>query len=420
MSTNDAWTSQSASLEIVQQTSKQLEQTVRGLLGWKAGRVTYDIANGYKIQVDAVTPSPSSPESIVSITYTNPDTKGHSNENKLHLKLGELALLKHAYPQTPVTLVIGGSEEAWLPYVLSAFAQFYDEVILLWESGADERLRQLGAGPLFVSPLNVKFWSDLGEDWNQIKLIPKGEAIPSGLVRYEIADALRDQEPRVFHPTMIDNEIARLCMQRSRQYSGTEWDHYINGRWSRIEMSRNYFNPVEACVEISLANANLKFRGGVAQDVPVPSLLHQLGMTETSLSEDFVLQSRKLSLPVYIQCKASGGGRKQHGKNIQNRAKEQITRNILYRSDWNDPELQWSPKAFHWISVLDGNWGVSKSTPYKYLHMLQWAGYDAFFGASDLLNNDRSVKKGDNNPLIRYLTDTLDCETSGSVLTLES
>ena len=412
MTTDDAWTRQSASLEIVQQTSRQLEQAVRGMLGWKTGRITYDIANGYKIQVDAATPSLSSPESIVSITYTNPDTKGHSNENKLHLKLGELALLKHAYPQATITLVIGGSEEAWLPYVLRAFAHFYDEVIFLWETGADEQLRKIRANPLVTVPRNLTFWSDLSQDWGQVELIPEGEAIPNGLVRYAVADTLRHQMPKVFHPTMIDNEVARLCMQRSRQYSGTEWDHYINDRWGGIEMARNYFNPVEASVEISLANANLKFDGGVAQDVPVPSLLHQLGMTETSLSEDFVLYSRRLEVPVYIQCKASGGGRQQHGKNIQNRAKEQITRNIFYRSVWNDPVLQWPSKAFHWISVLDGDWGVSRSTPYKYLHMLQWAGYDAFFGASDLLDDDLSVKRGDSNPLVRYLTDTLECETT--------
>ena len=411
MTTDDAWAKQSASLEIVQQTSRQLEQSVRGILGWKTGRITYDTANGYKIQVDAVTPSLSGPESIVSITHTNPDTRGHSNENKLHLKLGELALLKHAYPQVPVTLVIGGSEKAWLPYVLSAFAHFYDEVIFLWESVANERLREIRANPLDIPLRNPKFWSDFSQDWDQVELTPTGEAIPNGLIRYAVADTLRDQVPKVFHPTMIRNEIAKLCMQRSQQYSGAEWGHYLNDRWGRIEMSRNYFNPVEASVEISLAKANLKFRGGVAQDVPVPSLLHQLGMTETSLSEDFVLHSRRLGLPVYVQCKASGGGRKQHGKNIQNRAKEQIARNIFYRSVWNAPVLQWPPKAFHWVSVLDGDWGVSKSTPYKYLHMLQWAGYDAYFGASDLLDDDLSVKKGGDNPLIRYLTDTLGCET---------
>ena len=411
MSTDDAWTRQSASLEIVQQTSRQLEQAVRGILGWKAGRMIYDTNNGYNIQVDAATPSLSNPESIVSITYTNPDTRGHSNENKFHLKLGELALLKHAYPATPVTLVIGGSKDAWLSYVLSAFTLFYDEVIFLWESGAEERLRDIKADPSLARPRNLKFWSDMSQDWDHVKLISSGEAIPNGLVRYAVADALRDQVPKVYHPTMINNEIARLAMQRSRQYSGTEWDHYINDRWGRIEMSRNYFNPVEASVEISLASANFKFRGGVAKDVPVPSLLHQLGMTQTSLSEDFALYSRRLCLPVYIQCKASGGGRRQHGKNIQNRAKEQIARNILYRSIWNDSALQWSPQSFHWISVLDGDWGVSRRTPYKYMHMLQWAGYDAYFGASDLLNADLSVKRRDNNQLIHYLNDSLDCET---------
>ena len=412
MSTEEAWTKQSASLELVQQTSKQLEQSVRGLLGWKAGRVTYDTHNGYKVQVDAVTPSLSNPRSIVSITYTDPDTRGHSNENKLHLKLGELALLKYAYPRIPVTLVIGGIKEAWLPYVLTAFAHFYDEVLFLWESGADERLQKMRATPLDTIPRNLQFWSGLSQDWSQVTLTPAGVAIPNGLVRYAVADALRDQVPKVYHPTMITNEIARLTMQRSRQYSGTEWEHYLNSRWGRLEMSRNYFNPVEASVEISLSSAGFMFQGGVAKDVPVPSLLHLLGMRETNLSEDFVLYSRRLDLPVYIQCKSSGGGRRQHGKNIQNRAKEQIARNILYRSKWNDEVLQWSPKAFHWISVLDGDWGVTKRTPYKYIHMLQWAGFDAYFGASELLDSDLSVKRGRKNPLIRYLSDELDCETA--------
>ena len=411
MSTDNAWASQSASLEIVQKTSRQLEQSVRDLLCWKTGRMIYDTNNGYKIQVDATTPSLSNPESIVSVTYTDPDKKGHSNENKFHLKLGELALLKHAYPKTPVTLVIGGSKDAWLSYVLRAFTLFYDEVIFLWEPGTVKRLQDIKAKPSLPGQRNPKFWSDLSQEWDRVKLISSKEAIPNGLIRYAVADALRDQVPKVHHPTLINNEIARLAMQRSKQYSGTEWDHYLKDRWQGIEMSRNYFNPVEATVEISLTSASFKFGGGVARDVPVESVLRKAGMTETSLSEDFVLYSRRLCQPVYIQCKASGGGRQQHGKNIQNRAKEQIARNILYRSAWDGSVLQWSPQSFHWISVLDGDWGVSKRTPYKYLHMLQWAGYDAYFSASGLLNADLSVKRGDNNPLIRYLTDSLDCET---------
>ena len=69
-------------------------------MGWQGGRVTYDHVRGYTLQVDAAHPSVARPDVIVSVTYTNPDTRGHSNENKLQLKLGELALLKGAFPDS--------------------------------------------------------------------------------------------------------------------------------------------------------------------------------------------------------------------------------------------------------------------------------------------------------------------------------
>ena len=86
------------------------------------GRVTYDEQYGYQLQVDAAYPSTDAPRTIVSVTYTKPDKPGHSNENKLQLKVGELALFKtytagasagsrHRREQVP----------AWLPYVLKAF-----------------------------------------------------------------------------------------------------------------------------------------------------------------------------------------------------------------------------------------------------------------------------------------------------------
>ena len=73
-------------------------------------------------------------------------------------------------------------------------------------------------------------------------------------------------------------------------------------------MSRSYFNPVEAATEISLNHGAFEYQGGLARDVEVGSFLHQLGMERTKLSEDFILHSEALGKPVYIQCKASGGG----------------------------------------------------------------------------------------------------------------
>ncbi len=404
-----AWAKQSASLIQVQKTGGNLEKKIRNILAWPHGRVVYHPPLDYSLQVDAAHPSLSSPTTVVSITYTNPDTRGHSNENKLQLKLGELALLKTACPSIRVVLAIGGSGEAWLSYVLKAFQHFYDEVLLLWRKNDLARLEKIKNSPLSSPLKNQALWIELKKEWASVNLLPSSYAIPKGLVRYDILDTLRSQRPIVHHPNLIKNEIARLCLQRSRQYNGAEWRNYLAKQWHSLEMSRNYFNPVEACVEISLTKARLQFKGGVARDVQVHSLLHDLGMKETSVSEDFVLHSRKCGLPVYIQCKSSGGGREQHGKNIQNRAKEQIARSLFYRCRSTNGVIQLKSKKFIWISVLDGDWSVTERQPLKYLHMLQWAGYDRFFSAADLLISSREIKAPSTNPLIRFLTDELDC-----------
>jgi len=404
-----AWENQSASLVAVQQRGSGLEKEVKEVLGWNGGRVVYDREHNYCLQVDAVFPSQDSPETLVSVTYTNPDTRGHSNENKLQLKIGELALLKGAHPQLKTVLAIGGSGEAWLPYVLQAFRFFYDEVLFLWEEPDRRRLLEIGQNPQTVILKHPTFWDTFHRDRATRSLSPPGTNPPCCSVRYDVLDALKAQTPIVYNPSLIQNPIARLCMRRSFDLTGAEWQNYTAGRWDRIEMSRNYFNPLEAAVEITLSESNLAFEGGLARDVPVRSLLHDLGMNETSLSEDFVLYSERLDQPVYIQCKASGGGRGQHGKNIQNRTKEQTARSIFYTCSSADGQsLNWNQKAFHWISVLDGNWGVTKAAPLKYVHMLEQAGYDKIFCAADLLTDEYTVRSGD-NPLSQYLVGELDC-----------
>jgi len=248
----------------------------------------------------------------------------------------------------------------------------------------------------------------LSSEWDHIKMIDVNDPIPNGLLRYNIADLLQTEDRNIDHPSLIKNEVSRICMQRSYDCQGREWDHFKNARWHQIEMSRNYFNPVEATVELSLSKANFKFQGGIGRDVEVPSLLHKLGMKNTKLSEDFILWSNKLKKPVYIQCKSSGGGRDQHGKNIQNRTKEQITRSILYSCDFISGKIVLASKMFHWISILDGNWGVTVEQPAKYIHMLQWAGYDKLIGSEELITSKYVVKDTD-NPLINHLI-SLDCE----------
>lgn len=405
---NAAWANQSKTLAEVQRYGSNLEREVRNVLDWDGGRVAYDRQRGYNIQIDCIWPTLARPKSIASVTYSNPDTPGHSNENKLQLKLGELALLKNSYPDLSATLVLGGTRDAWLPYVVSAFEYFYDDVVFLWESTGIDRLTTLRADPANAPRKHDAFWTELRRSW-QVRLSSAYTgAPPTGLVRYAIIDALK-AEPTRKQPSEIRNEVARFCMQASDGAGGTEWGHYVRGNWNAIEMSRSYFNPVEAAVEISLRAAGFKYEGGVAKDVEVSSFLHELGMSNTKLSEDFILYSRKLNQPVYIQCKASGGGRGQHGKNIQNRTKEQVARGILYSASLgSDGKLQFGEIPAHWISVLDGNWGVTKTEPLKYIHMLQLAGYDNFFAASSLLDEELDVAKI-NNPLIEYL-ESLDCE----------
>ena len=409
MNTNSAWENQSKSLIEVQKKGGNLEKKVREILNWDSGRVIYDENNGYDLQIDSVFPNIKNPKVFASVTYTEPDTRGHSNENKLQLKVGELVLLKNKYPDSKIVLILGGQEESWLPYVISAFDFFFDELVCLWKDGGLERLKEICKVPNSIEQNHKEFWSSLRLDWSTTKLCDTSSPPPSGLLRYKILDKIKSQNPPVHHPDLINNKIASLCLHRSKVKGGAEWKSFIERRWNSIEISRNYFNPMEALVEILLTDAKLQFKGGIAEDVPVDSLLHDLGMTHTLLSEDFVLYSEKYKKDVYIQCKASGGGRKQHGKNIQNRTKEQLTRGIFYRCNYDGRNLIYNKKDFIWISVLDGNWGVTKKSPYKYIHMLQYAGYDKFFCSEDLVDCELNPTNENTNPLLRYLIYELEC-----------
>lgn len=415
MDIDAAWENQSASLKEVQIKGGNLEKYVKEILDWDSGRVVYNTDFNYDLQVDSVFPKKDKPEIIISVTYTEPDTKGHSNENKLQLKVGELAIFKNKYPDCKVVLVIGGSVESWLNYVLAAFNFFFDEVIFLWEDEGIRRLYEIKDYPESVELKHKNFWKTLRDEWNQRALVPKKWNPPVGLLRYKIVDKIKSQKPAVHHPDLVNSRIAGLCLHRSKRKGGKEWDNFIARNWNSIEQSRNYFNPMESLVELILSDAGLFFEGGIAQDVPVKSFLHDLGMTNTLLSEDFVLFSKKYNCDVYIQCKASGGGRLQHGKNIQNRAKEQITRGILYRCSLENNNIVLNNKNFIWISILDGDWGVTKKTPLKYIHMLQIAGYDHFFGSETLIDSNLEPLSTDQNPLSKFLIEELECSFKSEI-----
>lgn len=403
-----AWQAQSESLIEVQKKGGKLEKEIELVLNWECGRLIYDHTHGYDIQIDNIYPKKGNPQVVVSVTYTEPDTKGHSNENKLQLKVGELALIKFAYPQCHVVLVLGGSKESWLPYVLEAFNLFFDEVVYVWEEEGIARLYKIKENPNSVVLKHEAYWESIRLEWNTINYKGDDFKMPCGLLRYKVADKISSQNPPVDHPDLINNRIAALCLHRSKRKGGKEWENFRNRKWNAIEQSRSFFNPLESVVEITLRDQGFDFEGGIAHDVSVPSFLHELGMENTLLSEDFVLFSNKFKKKVYIQCKASGGGREQHGKNIQNRAKEQITRGLLYRSSLKDGKFFFKEKEFIWISILDGNWGVTQKSPLKYIHMLQHAGYDYFLGSEELVNAELNPLQGNDNPLNRLLSE-LNC-----------
>ena len=58
--------------------------------------------------------------------------------------------------------------------------------------------------------------------------------------------------------------------------------------------------------------------------------------------------------------------------------------------------------------MLDGNWGVTKKTPLKYMHMLEWAGYDYLISADSMVDTNLNVLSH-NSPLADILIE-LDCE----------
>jgi hypothetical protein len=271
--------------------------------------------------------------------------------------------------------------------------------------------------PKSIKLKHHKVWNQLKEEWNRVKL---WDAAPiSSSLRKSLWESVSESGCEGELPENITNEIFRYCMEtafkrhkETRGKVGKEWTNYLNEDWDALWQSRSFFNPAEAAIELSLKRAGFCYRGALAQDEDVPSLVHTLGGTEvdkTNVSEDFVLYSRALDRPVFIQSKATGGGLEGHGKNIQNRTKEQLARSLFYRGRVEKGNIVLRPKDYYWISVLDGNWGVTKKTPLKYLHMLQWAGYDFLVPADSLVTDDLSINP--KNDLLKKLGE-LDCETS--------
>src|SRR6266567_6518614 len=426
-----AYERQGISLRAVQKYGPELEKKVSEFLGWTGGRkvrvVYFDGGKPllrYDLQVDSCYPSPESPDVFVSVTYCKPDKPGHSNENKLQLKIGELMLLKGQYPNIRSVLVIGGNRSTWWRYVLRVFEYFFDETIFMWEDDAEERLDKIRADPGIVTPKHSEVLQAIKQEWDSTKLWTN-EPINSRL-RRGIWEMVRAVEHTGELPSSISNEIVRHCMEtaynvslkrRARGQRGREWSHFLRRDWNSLLQARSYFNPAEAAIDLTLRKAGFAYLGGLAIDVPVPSLLHFLGgadVDRTKVSEDFVLFSRKYNQPVFIQSKSTGGGSEEHGKNIQNRTKEQLTRGLIYRGSINaEGNIEVRQQDFIWIGLLDGNWGVTRKTPLKYIHMLQWAGYRHLLASDSLVDENFELLPTDVNPLAAILKE-LDCYTEQS------
>lgn len=422
-----SYQAQSTSLKFVQKFGPELERAIKASLGWDSGRVVYFEQEGlkYDLQVDSCFPNIAAPEVFVSVTYCKPDKPGHSNENKLQLKLGELLLLKARFPRMKAVLVIGGNENTWLPYVLKAFTYFFDKTIYAWDQSFDEDIKLLKEQPQSIPLRHENTWAKLSEEWNSIEL--SEEAPINSFLRSRMWEMVSETGCEGELPENISNEIFRHCMNaayalslKTRNKSGKEWNNYLNENWGKLWESRSFFNPAEAAIDLALTKNEFAFKGGLAKDEQVPSLIHSLGGSEidkTKLSEDFVLFSKKLNKPVFIQSKATGGGLARHGKNIQNRTKEQTSRSLLYRGKIVEEQIILRDKDYCWIGVLDGNWGVTKKTPLKYIHMLQWAGYDYLLGADSLVDEELNINY--DNELIQILKD-LDCMTIHELESFES
>jgi hypothetical protein len=416
-----AYAKQSNSLKFVQKFGPDLENAVKQSLGWSKGRLIYfnnpNLKLQYDVETDCCWPNLIEPQTFVSVTYCRPDKPGHSNENKLQLKLGELLLLKARYPKIRAILVVGGNRETWLPYVLRAFNFFFDRTVFAWQEDFQTAIEEIKANPTSIILKHREVWQQLSQEWNKVTLY-SGKPINTSL-RKSLWLFMKKIGCQGELPSSISNEIFRHCMisafdkhKSTRGRNGKEWYSYAHNNWDQLWESRSFFNPGEAAIELSLKKEGYAYLGGLAKDVDVPSLIHHLGGSDvdrTKVSEDYILYSNRYNKPVFIQSKSTGGGFEGHGKNIQNRTKEQLARSLFYRGliD-NKGNIKIRPKDYIWIGVLDGNWGVTQVTPLKYIHMLQWAGYDYLIAADSLTDKNLNLQSAKNNPLIKIISE-LEC-----------
>jgi len=412
-----AYDSQKNSLILTQQNAQELEKHIRQVLttnkikynkGDKSIVLYSDINSSANIQADIAIPNFKNPETIIEITHTNPDKPGHSNENKLHQKIGALYLWKTHNPKTRIILVMGGKKNAWLSYVEKAFGLFFDNVVTLWGGKFDERLINALNCPL----KNSEFWDHEKTRRDKVVLETNENNAPISILRINFYKHIIKKYLGVGHPRMIKNDALQymaLCSYNSGK--GIFWDYLTNKKYNLIWQERSFFNPMEAVVYCLLDKNNFKFEGDLLKDIEVkPNLLHQFGIKNTKISEDFVLFSRKFKIPVHIQCKASSGGMDLHTKALPSRSREQITRSIFARCSY-DVKLKKiisNDHRFILIYILDGKWRSPENYKLKYIHNLQFAGANRIYSAEELV--DKNFNPNHNCNLIKFLKE-IKCET---------
>ncbi len=411
-----AYDSQKKSLIATQKNARELEKHIKNVLkkkgivcnkGEKSVVLYSDISTTANVQADIAIPSFENPRTIMEITHTNPDKPGHSNENKLHQKIGALYLWKTHNPNLRVVLVMGGKKAAWLSYVEKAFRLFFDEVVTLWDSDFDQKL----LNSINCQLKNLNFWNKEKERRDSIKLEVNEDKAPISTLRIKFYKEIIKKYLKIGHPRMIKNEVLQymaLCSYNNEK--GLFWDYLTKGEYDKIWQERSLFNPMEAIVYCLLDKYKFKFEGDLLKDIEVkPNLLHEFGIKNTKISEDFVLFSKKHNVPVHIQCKASSGGMDLHTKALPSRAREQITRSLFARCSFeqNSKKLISKKDRFILIYILDGKWRTPKNYKLKYIHNLQFAGATKIYSAESLVNENLNPNYNCN--LIEYLKE-IGCE----------
>ena len=260
----EAYGAQSRSLGASNLRGQIGESLVLNLTGGENLRLSYSDKDPLALlQSDCVLNVGAENELILSTTHTKPDTKGHSNENKFQLKLGEMWLWKTHRPNRRVVIVLTGREDQWLPWCLTAFKFFFDDAIFEWEPDFHNRIINANRD---TTLRNVDLWK------REVEIRENREKIADELIGKQVLPRFsklrhrffEEEVPKVWqsinHPDEISNEILRSCMVEAYKRDSKEWQHIrrennTGGTHEKFWQSRTFFNPAEASIAaISILN----------------------------------------------------------------------------------------------------------------------------------------------------------------------